>query len=218
MILVFDLDDTLYPELTYVYSGFKAVAKLLESEYNIPVADSMTIMLDELEKNGRGNVFNRVLDQYNICSKKNVLKCMKAYRFHTPVIKLHEDARIVLEQNAGKSKYLVTDGNKVVQTKKVEALQLYSVFKKVFVTHNYGVNKAKPNPYCFLKICDLERTNAENVVYIGDNPKKDFVSIKKLGFKTVRVKRGMFKDLVLSPEYEADLCVEDLREINFEKL
>ena len=33
MILVFDLDDTLYPERTYVESGFKAVADSLAQKF-----------------------------------------------------------------------------------------------------------------------------------------------------------------------------------------
>ena len=33
MIIVFDLDDTLYEEITYVRSGFKAVASYLSQTY-----------------------------------------------------------------------------------------------------------------------------------------------------------------------------------------
>lgn len=218
MILIFDLDDTLYPELTYVHSGFDAVARFLEKEYRIPPGDSLPVMHRELEQNGRGSVFDIVLEKYNLYSARNVGKCLKAYRFHTPVISLHEDAVEVLERNQASSQYLVTDGNKIVQGKKVAALKLGDVFKKVFITHRFGVDKAKPNPYCFLKISEIERAEPANIVYVGDNPRKDFVEIKKLGFRTVRVKRGMFKDLVLSREYEADICVNDLREIDFEKL
>ena len=36
-ILVFDLDDTLYPELSYVHSGFRAVAAFLGPVLGVPV-------------------------------------------------------------------------------------------------------------------------------------------------------------------------------------
>ena len=36
MILVFDLDDTLYEEISYVKSGFKKVSDFMKSEYEIP--------------------------------------------------------------------------------------------------------------------------------------------------------------------------------------
>ena len=35
MILVFDLDDTLYDEITFVYSGFSAVSKYLSLQFNL---------------------------------------------------------------------------------------------------------------------------------------------------------------------------------------
>jgi len=35
-IFIFDLDDTLYDELSYVYSGFLAVAKFLEKATKLP--------------------------------------------------------------------------------------------------------------------------------------------------------------------------------------
>jgi putative hydrolase of the HAD superfamily len=36
MVLVFDLDETLYDELTYVTSGLKVVAGYVEEEFNYP--------------------------------------------------------------------------------------------------------------------------------------------------------------------------------------
>ncbi len=36
--IIFDLDDTLYPEEQYVLSGFKAVAVWAEAELSIPCA------------------------------------------------------------------------------------------------------------------------------------------------------------------------------------
>jgi len=63
MILVFDLDDTLYDEMTYVKSGFRSVAHFLDASFNIPEAKAYKIMMKELAQNGRGRVFNAVLDK-----------------------------------------------------------------------------------------------------------------------------------------------------------
>lgn len=218
MVLVFDLDDTLYPELTYVHSGFRAVAQFLKREYHVSFKGSLQFMIEEESKNGRGRIFNDTLKKFNLLTRQNINQCIKTYRFHNPSIKLHEDAAVVLKKNRQINKYIVTDGNKFVQCKKAGALKLSKVVKKVFITHRYGISKAKPNPYCFLKICSLENVSPNNLVYVGDNPNKDFVLIKKLGIHTVRIKRGMFKDVELSPEYEADLCVNDLREIDFKRI
>ena len=56
LVLVFDLDDTLYDELTYVHSGFRAVSSFLEAEYNLPAEASFPWMMERLA-GGRGDSF-----------------------------------------------------------------------------------------------------------------------------------------------------------------
>jgi putative hydrolase of the HAD superfamily len=63
---------------------------------------------------------------------------------------------------------------------------------------------SKPSPYGFHKILQWENAIPRNLVYIGDNPKKDFVNLKKDGFRTVRVLTGEHKDVEVPVEYEAD--------------
>ncbi len=87
MILIFDLDDTLYEEITFVKSGFNAVSKFLKVQFNIPSKESYELMLKAFNTDGRGETFNKVLKHYNIYLKKNVLKCLSTYRLHSPNIK-----------------------------------------------------------------------------------------------------------------------------------
>jgi len=56
------------------------------------------------------------------------------------------------------------------------------------------------------------------VIYIADNPNKDFVGLKPLGFKTIRVLKGPYKDLKKPPEFEADLNIRSLAELDVELL
>lgn len=217
MVLVFDLDDTLYDELTYVQSGFRAVSAFLEAEFNIPAQDSFQWMLDRLA-GGRGTIFDDLLSVHGICSRRLVRKCVSVYRGHRPDIRLNEAAVQCLERFRDYPKYIVTDGNKNVQAGKIKALGLTDVMKGCFVTHRYGIQKAKPSPYCFLKICEQEKVAPQEVVYIGDNPRKDFVGIKPLGFKTVRIMQGQHRDLRLPAEYEAEYQIQSLDEVTEELL
>ena len=53
-------------------------------------------------------------------------------------------------------------------------------------------------------------------LYIGDNPKKDFYGARKLGWKTVHVKRtgGVYTDeAAAGAEWEADFEIKDLGEL-----
>jgi putative hydrolase of the HAD superfamily len=217
MVIVFDMDDTLYDETTYVLSGFRAVARFLQDEHEIPQDESYAMMEQKL-KGGRGRIFDDVLLHYGKHSKKLSQKCVSVYRTHAPTIQLDPEAVACLKRFADHPKYVVTDGNKVAQHNKVLALGLYRKVKHVYVTHRYGKHNAKPSPYCFLQICQRERVEPHEVVYIGDNPNKDFLNIKKLGFKTVRILKGSFRDLNMPEEYEADCRIHSLDELTLDLL
>lgn len=215
MILVFDLDDTLYDEQTYVLSGFKAVAEYVSRTYNYPANKAYAFMKRELQEKGRGRIFNSLLNEIGSGeSKKAVSSLLTVYRMHAPKIKLYPDAKSILQKYKNIPKYVVTDGNKIVQHKKCQALNIEGYFKKIFITHRYGVKNAKPSVYCFYKILKLERAMEKDLVYIADNPKKDFINLKKNGFKTIRLLKGAHKDIKMSKEYEAHLNIDFLSEIN----
>jgi len=218
MIIVFDLDDTLYNEITFVKSGFQAVAEYISNHYEINVNLFYQSLLDNLERFGRGVVFDTTLKEFNIFSKKLVYKCVSIYRLHKPNIKLSYEASLCLERLKPYNKYIVTDGNKIVQQNKVNALQIDKYFKKIYITHRYGLKYAKPSPYCFTLIKREEKIPYESIVYIGDNENKDFVGIKPLGIRTIRIKQGMFKYVNLNKEYKADIEINSLNEITIELL
>ncbi len=217
LVLVFDLDDTLYEELAFVKSGFRAVAGYLGETGRIPAAAAMEFMERRLQK-GREGVFDDLLREYGIFSKRLVRKCLAVYRGHKPEITLAPDARRCLARFAHYPKYIVTDGNKLVQANKIKALELEDKVVYAYITHRYGLKHAKPSPYCFLKICEREGGSPGEVVYFGDNPHKDFVGIKPLGFKTVRVLKGPYRQVEMGEEYEAGRRVRTLDEVDEEFL
>jgi len=214
MLLIFDLDDTLYEELTFVKSGFIAVANYLAKKYNLNKKDIFSKCLYLLNTIGRGKIFDVVLKEYNIFSKNELKKCIYLYRYHKPKIKLYEDAKFFLKKFNKEQLLIVTDGNKLVQRNKFKALKLYNYVKKAYFTRQYGIKYEKPSPYVFLKISNIEKIEPNKIIYFGDNPYKDFFGIKPLGFKTIRIKRGVFSNVCLSNEFEAHLTFNNFNEIN----
>jgi len=211
--IVFDLDDTLYDELTFVLSGFQAVADFMLKDLHIPSAESLRFMQKELQQNGRGRIFDETLREYGAYTAKNRRKCLSIYRLHKPNIRLYPEADDCLTRFKTLPVYIVTDGNKIVQSNKVTALGLNSRIKRAFITNRFGRDKAKPSSYCFRKIAKIEKAETEEVVYIADNPRKDFVGIKPLGFKTVRLLKSQHSSIKLSPEYEAETTIDSLNEL-----
>ena len=86
--VVFDLDDTLYDELDYCRSGFRAVA---ESIADLPDAPSAKRIFDRLWKQftagNRTKTFNAALDDLGISYDDQIIqKLIKTYRNHLPKI------------------------------------------------------------------------------------------------------------------------------------
>lgn len=213
MILIFDMDDTLYDESTYVKSSFKAVANYLSKKYLLPYNNLLRSSLQILDENGRGKIFDELLIKNNIYTKTEVRNCLSVYRGNTPDISIFKEAEQVLTYLKDYSKYLVTDGNKNVQYKKVKALGLKRYFKKIFLTHRYGIKNAKPSTYCFTLIKELEGCEWNDMTYIADDPNKDFVNLKPLGMKTVRVLKGRFKNQRAKKKYDAKFNINNLTEL-----
>jgi len=214
-VIVFDLDDTLYDEMSYVLSGFRAVSRAIESKYGVPGNESLAYMIEMLNQAGRGTVFDKTLNRFGLYSAMRVKECLRTYRQHHPEIRLYEDAVRCLNRLKGYPIYIVTDGNKLVQQSKLSALGLDndSRIKKSFITRRYGLHREKPSTYCFQRIVELEQVEPHDITYVGDNPHKDFVGIKPLGCRTIRIMRGSHSAVRLTPDFEADVEIMTLDEM-----
>jgi putative hydrolase of the HAD superfamily len=212
LILVFDLDDTLYPELTYVLSGMRAVAKMLNENFDLEYHATEIRLLEILESYGRGKVFDIFLHENKLISKKLISKCINTYRNHSPDIFLYPDAIQAICKFKGK-KYLVTDGHKIVQQSKIDALKIESLFDKAYITNRYGFVNAKPSLHCFKRILERENSNWSNLIYVGDNPEKDFINLNLMGSMTVRVMTGRHQLDLCPPEYDGKLKIKNLAEL-----
>jgi putative hydrolase of the HAD superfamily len=212
MVPIFDLDDTLYPEITYVESGFFAVARKLHDDYGWPISDSINQMKYLLSVRGRGEIFNKLLEEYKCDTKKNVQICLKTYRQHIPNIYLNDDADRILKFFNNRA-YLVTDGHKLVQLNKIKALKLESKFQKFFITHRYGLKNAKPSIHCFDLIKRRENCLWENMFYVGDNPNKDFVNLNQIGIHTIRILTGEYYKTPAKFGFDAKYTIKSLDEL-----
>lgn len=214
MIVVFDLDDTLYDEATYVEGGLLAASKYGESRFGWCSEQAFNDLKEILAIEGRGQVFDRWLALRGIRSKAIVKEFVKIYRHHAPVISLTPvSARVLTALEGNVPLYLVTDGHKVVQANKVAALHLENRFTKVLLTHRYGRSKAKPSTHCFELIKAAERCTWQQMVYVGDNPAKDFVGLNRVGMPTVRLLSGRHRGDIASPGHEALHRISSLDEL-----
>jgi putative hydrolase of the HAD superfamily len=213
-VIVFDLDDTLYPELTYILSGFSTVAAALGVAFGLDRAAVEIELAEELNAKGRGSVFDAILRRRGLYTAQRVKQCISVYRRHRPRITLFPDAVDCLNHFIHLPRYVITDGHKGVQARKASALGLSRLVQGILITHRFGRSRAKPSPYCALKVCEREKVAPDSVLVVADDPHKDFVHLRPLGFRTVRVRRGRLVGVTLNAAHEADEEIENLSELN----
>ncbi|MCD6231216.1 HAD hydrolase-like protein, partial [Candidatus Aerophobetes bacterium] len=94
--ILFDLDDTLYDEMQFVKGGFKAVSLYISRNNNISQNAVYQLLLDVLEKYGRGHTFDIGLKKLGLYSKKLIPKLVEVYRIHKPNLSLYSDVTTTL--------------------------------------------------------------------------------------------------------------------------
>jgi putative hydrolase of the HAD superfamily len=175
--LVFDLDDTLYCEIDYLKSAFREISE------SISVNDS-EIIFNEIfsEYISGGNPFLHLLGKYGTRGL-TLEKLLYLYRNHKPSVL--PAAGVVEFLEAVRSKEgrtgIITDGRSITQRNKIKALGIGELIDLVIISEEEGVTK--PGETLYRKFMDGRDPGL--LYYFGDNPEKDFITPKKLGWKTV---------------------------------
>ena len=191
--IVFDLDDTLYPQVEYKLSGFNVVASWLEEKRGI---DSTTVLygletiLDEFGAS-YPNMFDRLVERLGI-DIGFVEQLVRLFIEHEPRICCYDGVIPMLSRL--RKKYLLgilTDGRYVVQQKKISALGLYTRVDQILCSDAMGLEKPDSRLFeWFEKKFELEGCN---LMYVGDNIEKDFYGANIRGWISVMVKTGEIK-------------------------
>lgn len=187
--LVFDLDDTLFAERDYVLSGFAAVDAWLRKEKSLdgfgPRARAA------FERGVRGRIFDDVRAELGeLALTVSVSEMVEVYRNHVPALRLPETARELLDWCRNRYRLaLISDGYLAVQERKVEALGLTRWIECIVLSDRWGRESWKPSERPFREVMARLPGSPESYLYLADNPRKDFIAPKRLGWRTVRFRR-----------------------------
>ncbi len=190
--VVFDLDDTLYDELDYCRSGFKAVAEYLSNLVDVLSPEEIFDSLwKQFTDGNHAKTFNAALDGFGLSYDDRLIeKLIETYRTHKPEIKLPPDSAKVLRQLSKKyTLALLTDGFLPAQQLKVQALEIEKYFECIIYTEQLGRQFWKPSPVGFEKLMQALNAKPQAIAYVADNQMKDFIAPNKLGFLTIQINR-----------------------------
>jgi putative hydrolase of the HAD superfamily len=190
MLYVFDLDDTLYLERDFVYSGYRAVDQFLHSQ------DFSTNFFEfawqHFLAQDSHNIISRFINEMIGEIPDKVLfekRLIEIYRNHQPVISLCSDAIEFLNKYKPESLALITDGYSQTQWNKIDALGIRTKIGKIVVTDDWGKEFWKPHHQAFHFVS--QEYLSKDCVYIGDNPEKDFQAPQELNWSTsIRIRRS----------------------------
>jgi putative hydrolase of the HAD superfamily len=188
--IVFDLDDTLFAQRDFKVSGFRAVARWLAERRAVDETLALRAMHAALDRFGPSHP--RLLDSALLDLDRPdvaVAELVEVFRQHRPSLDLFPGAKALL--TSLRERYatgLLTDGLASVQRSKVEALDLVGLFDAILFSDDVG--SCKPDPGLYEHFETVFGLSAGDLVYVADNPAKDFSAANARGWLTVRVLTG----------------------------
>lgn len=205
-VVVFDLDDTLIYEINFLKSAYKEISEFIDPDITNSLYNNMILWYKE----GK-NVFEELLLIYPLILKDELLTI---YRNHFPSLELNEGVIEVLNYCKEKAFFLglISDGRSSTQRNKLEATGIIDFFDKIIISEEFGSEKPTLDNYeIFFEF------EADEYFYIADNPKKDFISPNRLGWRTVCLKDKGFnihqQNFDLPPEYLPIKLISSLKEL-----
>jgi len=206
--VVFDLDDTLYPHVRYVHSGFAAVAHHVAGRFDLSPRDAYSVLRVARETAYRGTEFQRLCQVYGL-DESMTPDLVRVYRTHQPQLWLSHGAVTVLEslRGAGCRLALLTNGPPSVQASKVRALGLEALVDHVVYANDHAEN-GKPAPEPFVETLSRLAVDAHDAVMVGDDPVNDVAGARAVGLRTILLARTGRE-----PSHVADVAVHVLADV-----
>ena len=180
--VVFDLDDTLYPEIDYARSALAFAGSLIQAAFAV---DDAASFLRQAFDNGERDAIGALWKARGLpeSARSDVIAAMRGHR---PSIELpRASAETLTALSAQGIRWsILTDGRSLTQRRKIETLGLTGA-SGIYISEERGVSK--PALKAFTQIVD-DHPAVRGFCYIADNPAKDFVTPNALGWKTIMLR------------------------------
>jgi putative hydrolase of the HAD superfamily len=191
--VLFDLDDTIYPQAEWLRGAWRAVSKAAAALGLDPGALESALVSICAEGSDRGRIIDRAL-AHTGAPETPLASLIEAFRSHAPrSLTPYPGARAALNRLRREVPVgLVTDGDVGIQHDKLRALGLSEAFDVVVLSDAMGRGLRKPHPAPFQRALAALGACAEEAVYIGDRPDKDVAGAAAAGVRAIRVFTGEY--------------------------
>ena len=172
--LIFDLDNTLYPQRDFDSGAFTEIERRMTGTFN-KGAGLAAVLLEAKRTLGPRypHLFDDVIVRFNLPSA-SLSTMMHIYRQHKGCnIAIQSSIREFLrnQQQAGKALFVVSNGHTDIQEAKLERLGLKKFLNDYVICNPSAPERLKPNPWAYQKL--RARHSLCRAVMIGDTPEID---------------------------------------------
>ena len=218
--IIFDIDDTLISEYDYVLSGYRQVSKRLAGDEDIGLSESEIFdTLMELCEGGFLFVYDRLFEKLGLPKdKERISELIHIYQHHDPDIRLYDDVDGTLTslRDRGIKLGIISDGDPERQKRKLRVCDAEKYFDCIIITDELGGEEyRKPDRRSYELISQKLGCDFSEMMYVGDNPAKDFYIKKTFPIKTARIIRdhGIYADREYRDGIAEDYRIQSLTDI-----
>jgi putative hydrolase of the HAD superfamily len=210
----FDLDDTLYPQASWLAGAWDAVATTAAHGGVDKAGLREALNACAAQGSDGGRIIDRALALIG-AHRVEVGPLVDAFRSYAPEhLDLYAGAGEALTRIAACVPLgLISDGDPQIQRTKMTALGIERLFSVVVWSDDHGREHRKPDPLPFQVAVGALGVPAANVVYVGDRPAKDVAGAVAAGLAAIRVRTGEWASARDDPRAEQS-CADVVEAIN----
>lgn len=180
-LIVFDLDDTLYPERDYLFAAYDSIAKLVADRSGSNERVYSEYLKKSFINGGRGNLFDSFINEFNLSNTVSIQEMLHILRTNYCVLSLYRKAKDLLDylQIEGVVSVIFTNGNLTQQRNKISCLKLKESYPAVAVYYA-AEYEPKPSPVGLKAILRDYNVDLKKALVVGDSA-TDYEAAKAAG-------------------------------------
>jgi HAD superfamily hydrolase (TIGR01549 family) len=193
--VLFDLDDTLYDQRSWLAGAWATVAKAARPYGVDPEALLRALVEVAAEGSDRGKIIDRALagvgaEGVPIAALVHAFNSYDAPALpcYPGVVEMLADVRSRVPVG------LVSNGRPRIQHSKLLSLGLAEAFDVVVMSDAMGRQYRKPHPAPFRAALESLDVPAKRAVYVGDRPQTDVAGANAAGMRAIRVRTGEYAE------------------------
>lgn len=182
--VVFDLDDTLYPERQFALGGFRAAAHAAAERFDRDPRRLLRCLVSAFRRGARSTVFQLACEA-EVLPADSVALMLTAYRTHVPRLVLPSESRAAIAACRSSARVAVlTNGDPSVQRSKVAALGVDALVDVVvYAAEHHPLGKPAHAP--FLAVERALAVDPARCVMVGDALEKDVAGALGAGWHSI---------------------------------